>query len=110
MKIIELLEKFELGVIADGEKNKEVKKIFDGVRRQLISVALRGGEILSKHKAHEPITVFCLAGEGIFRAGENLREEQKLTAGTLITLEAEIEHEVVATPDVYILVTKFKDA
>lgn len=109
MKNIVSLENFELGNIAGGEQNKEVRKIFDGSRRQLISVVLRRGEILPKHKADVPITVFCLAGRGTFRAGKNLEEEQKLAAGTLLTLEAEIEHEVVADPDIHILVTKFKN-
>lgn len=110
MKNIELLANFELNKIADGEKLKDVKKIFDGTRRQIISVVLRGGEMLSKHKANEPITVFCLAGRGTFRAGKDLEEEQKLVAGTLLTLEGGIEHEVVAEPEIHILVTKFKEA
>ena len=105
---IELLENFELGVLSGGGENKEVRKVFDGARRQIISVKLRGGEVLAKHKASEPITVFCLAGSGTFRAGKNLEDEQKLVAGTLITLEPEIEHEVVADPEIHILVTKFK--
>lgn len=53
--------------------------------------------------AREPITVFCLAGKGVFRAGANLEDEQNLTAGTLITLDADIEHEVAAAPDVFII-------
>ena len=109
MKNIEFLDKFELGKISDSEKSKEVKKVFDGVRRQLISVILRNDEVLPKHKANEPITVFCLAGSGTFRAGKDLEDEQKLEAGTLVTLAAEIEHEVVAEPDIHLLVTKFKD-
>lgn len=109
MKTKELLGEFELGEFSGGARAKEVKKIFDGARRQIISVKLCGGEILQKHKAREPITVFCLAGKGVFRAGANLEDEQNLTAGTLITLDAEIEHEVAAAPDVYFLVTKFKD-
>jgi quercetin dioxygenase-like cupin family protein len=64
---------------------------------------------LSKHKANEPITVFCLAGSGTFRAGKDLEDRQKLVAGTLITLEPEIEHEVAAEPAIHILVTKFKN-
>jgi quercetin dioxygenase-like cupin family protein len=49
-----------------------------------------------------------LSGEGVFRAGENLEEEQKLKAGTLLTLETGIEHEVIAQPEIQILVTKFQ--
>ena len=70
MKHIELLENFEIGGFAKTGKNKEVKKIFDGTRRQIISVKLRNNEILSKHQAKEPITVFCLAGNGRFLAGK----------------------------------------
>jgi quercetin dioxygenase-like cupin family protein len=109
MKNINLLENFDLSKIASGEKGKEVKKVFEGARRQVLSIKLTGGEVLPKHKAAEPITVFCLAGRGKFRAGPNLEEEQMLVAGTLLTLEAEIEHEVAAAPDIHILVTKFKD-
>lgn len=79
-----------------------------GARRRIMSIELYNNEMLSKHKANEPITVFCLAGSGTFRAGRDLEDEQKLVAGTLVTVEAEVEHEVVAEPDVHILVTKFK--
>ncbi len=109
MKYIELLENFNLYKIADSEKSKVVKKVFDGTRRQIMSVELHNNEMLSKHKANEPITVFCLAGNGTFRAGKDLEDEQKLVAGTLITLEGGVEHEVVAEPDIHILVTKFKE-
>ncbi|CAN5446520.1 hypothetical protein BH18ACI1_BH18ACI1_24740 [soil metagenome] len=55
-----------------------------------------------------PIAVFCLAGSGTFRAGKDLEDEQKLEAGTLLTLEAEVEHEVVAEPEIHFLLTKFE--
>lgn len=110
MKCIELLENFNLTEIAKSEKSKIVKKVFDGTRRQIMSVELRNNEMLSKHKANEPITVFCLAGSGTFRAGKDLEDEQKLVAGTLLTLEGGIEHEVVAEPEIHVLVTKFKEA
>jgi quercetin dioxygenase-like cupin family protein len=106
---MELLKKFELGHVSKSEKNKEVTKIFDGARRQIIEVNLQNGEILSKHKAQEPITVFCLAGNGKFFAGENLEEEIELSAGVLLTLDGGIEHEAIAAPDLKILVTKFKE-
>lgn len=106
------LADFELTEYASGEnareKSKVVNKIFDGARRQIISVELYNGEVLAKHKANEPITVLCLSGSGTFSAGADLSESQKLEAGTLITLEAGIEHEVAAEPEIRILVTKFK--
>ena len=42
------------------------------------------------------------------RAGRDLEDEQKLVAGALITLEGGVEHEVVAEPEISLLVTKFK--
>ena len=109
MKHIQLLENFTLGEIRAGEQKKEVKKILESSRRQILSITLRAGEVLAKHKAQEPITVFCLAGRGTFRAGRDLEDAQKLVAGTLIPLEPEIEHEVTAEPEIHILVTKFRN-
>lgn len=109
MKNIELLKNLTLGEISESEKSKEVKEIFNGARRRLVEVKLRDKEILAKHKAKEPITVLCLAGSGVFRAGANLSDECELVAGTLVTLEAGVEHEVVAQPALDLLVTKFKD-
>lgn len=108
MKNIQLLKTFELGRVPEGEKNKELTEIYNGARRRIVEVRLRNSEILAKHKANEPITVLCLAGSGRFLAGKNLEDEQKLVAGILLTLEAEVEHEVVAEPDIHILVMKFK--
>jgi quercetin dioxygenase-like cupin family protein len=108
MKNIELLKSFELHKISESEKDKEVKELFNGTHRRLVEVTLRNNETLSKHKAIEPITVFCLAGRGTFRAGRDLEDKQKLVAGTLITLEGGVEHEVVAEPEISLLVTKFK--
>lgn len=109
MKTIELIKNLNIGEITESAKSKEVAEIFNGARRRLVQVKLRNGEVLTKHKAVEPITVLCLAGRGTFRAGEGLSDEQILSAGTLITLEGGIEHEVVAQPAIDLLVTKFKD-
>lgn len=109
MKNIKLVKKFELGEIPKIKKHKEAKELFNGTRRRMVEINLRGSAILAKHKATEPITIFCLAGNGIFRAGRDLEDEQKLEAGTLITLEAEVEHEVAAAPEIRLLVTKFKE-
>ena len=108
MKNIEFIANLALDKISATEKPKEAKQVFNGTRRQLLKIELRNNEVLSRHKAAEPITVFCLAGNVTFRAGRDLEDEQKLVAGTLITLAAEVEHEVTAEPDISLLVTKFK--
>ncbi|HRI03455.1 MAG TPA: hypothetical protein PLL77_06900 [Pyrinomonadaceae bacterium] len=110
MKHIELLG--ELGADADGEeaKDKTVNQLYDGSFRRIVAVRLRNGAILSRHHADVPITVYCVSGNGKFNAGADLEDLQELQAGTLITLEAGVEHEVIAEPELHILVTKFKDS
>jgi quercetin dioxygenase-like cupin family protein len=109
MKIISLIKTLELREISRSEKSKQVKEIFSGPRRRLIEVTLRNNEILAKHKAAEPITILCLAGNGVFRAGRDLEDEEKLEAGSLLTIEAAVEHEVIAEPELRLLITKFKE-
>ena len=109
MEKINFLEKFELGGEIKSVKNKEVHELFNGVKRRMIEIKLRENAVLTKHKAPEPISVLCLSGRGIFRAGENLEEKLDLSAGVLLTLEASIAHEVAAEPEIQILVTRFKD-
>lgn len=108
MKNMICVKDLELGNVSGGEKSKDVTEIFNGDRRRMVEVTLRNNDVLSKHKAAEPITVLCLGGSGSFLAGPDLEELQVLRPGTLITLEANVEHEVVAQPEIHILVTKFK--
>ncbi len=110
MKNIQLVKNFDLDGTDDQQRDKEVNEIFKGAFRSLIEVRLRNGGVLPKHKANEPITVLCLSGNGIFHAGSNLEDAQNLKAGTLITLEAGIEHEVIAEPALHLIVTKFKES
>lgn len=108
MKNITHVKDLDLSDISGTEQAKDVKQIFSGDRRQMIEIALTGGAVLAKHHAAEPISILCLAGSGTFQAGSDLEESQKLVPGTLITLEAGIEHDVTAEPAIRILVTKFK--
>ena len=109
MKHIEIVKDFGVGADTAFDKDKEINQLFDGAFRKMVEVRLQNGAVLSRHKANEPITVFCLSGAGVFRAGKDLEDSQPLRAGTLITLEADVEHEVTADPVLHILVTKFKD-
>ncbi len=108
MKHIEFIKTFELGGEIQSEKDIEAKQLYKGSGRQIMEVKLSNNAVLSKHKAAEPIAVFCLAGNGKFLAGENLEDEQILETGTFITLEANILHEISAESELYILVIKFK--
>ena len=107
MKNIELIENVAWGEFPRSEKPKEVKEIFSGARRRLLEITLRDKAMLAKHRAVEPITILCLAGHGTLRAGNDLEDEAKLEAGTLLTLDAAVEHEVVAEPELRLLVTRF---
>ncbi len=110
MKYIQLIKNLDPGAEREMLKDKEAGELFNGAFRKLIEVRLRNGAVLSRHKANEPITVFCLAGSGIFKAGANLEDEMALSAGTLLTLDADIEHEVIGTPSLHLLVTRFKSS
>ena len=68
LRNIELVKNLVLGEISHSEKSKEVKEIFSGTRRHLIEITLRNNAILTRHKAVEPITILCLAGNGTLRA------------------------------------------
>lgn len=109
MKKIKLIEEFDFNGKIQTEKDIEVKELFQGLRRRLVEVKLKENGILKKHKAAEPITIFCVSGNGVFLAGKDLEEKQVLRSGTLITLEPEIEHEVIAEPEIHLLVTKFRE-
>ncbi len=107
-KNIHLLKQFELNTDFKSHKPFEVSEIYNDEARTLIEIKISDGEILKKHKANASISVLCLAGNGIFKAGENLEDEVALTAGTFLILDAEIPHQVEATPKVYLMLTKFK--
>ena len=108
MKKIELLGNFQINDDLDLERDREANLLFKGFRWQIMEVKIRKSAELPKHKASEPITIFCLSGKGKFFAGNDLEEEQILESGTFITLEADIEHSVSAETNLHILVTKFK--
>lgn len=107
MKQVEVIAKFEFDQAVRSEKDIEAQQIYKGFRRQIMEIRLSNNAILSKHKASEPITVLCLAGKGKFFAGKDLQEEFEVETGTLITLNAEILHKVIAEPNLHLLVTKF---
>ncbi|HEX3100865.1 MAG TPA: hypothetical protein VHQ01_03680 [Pyrinomonadaceae bacterium] len=108
MKNIQFIKDIKVDDPGEMSKDIEVNEIFNGDHRRLVEVRLRNGAVLSRHKAAEPITVQCLSGSGVFTAGPDLDDKQDLRPGILLTLEAEVEHEVTADPELHILVSKFK--
>jgi len=110
MKHIELIQHFDLKNTTRSENDKQVNQLYAGAFRKIVEVRLQNGAMLARHKANVPISVYCLSGQGKFTAGKVLEDSQELRAGTLITLEADIDHEVTAEPDLHIIVTKFMDS
>ncbi|MEQ1643036.1 MAG: hypothetical protein ABL959_06285 [Pyrinomonadaceae bacterium] len=109
MKHIKLLGELGSDVDVDTGKDKVVDQLYDGAFRRIVGVRLRNNSVLSRHHAPVPITVYCVSGSGVFSAGADLEDLQDLRAGTLITLEAGVEHEVIAEPELHIIVSKFMD-
>ena len=89
-------------------KDKQIEPLFHGPRRRVFQITLRNSAILESHKAAVPITIQCIAGNGILNAGDG-GEPVDLTPGILVTIEPNIVHEVKALPAVSILVSQFRD-
>lgn len=107
MNSIRLLASFNFNEEPATENGKVANVLFSRGEQKLFEVKLSNAETLARHTASSPITVLCLAGSGVFRAGNDLEDEQRLTPGLLIALDAGVAHEVVAEPVLHILVTKF---
>lgn len=101
------MEKLNLQIEIGEGKDIESNLLFDGKRRKVMQITLRRKRILKAHQAAEPITVQCVAGAGDF-LDVSKNEIYKLSPGVLITVEAEVVHEVRALPEVSILLSKFK--
>lgn len=86
---------------------KTVRQWFKGPGRQILEVRLNKGAILTRHKAAVPITVLCYAGSGSFFAGPTLESSMELVPGTLITVEAGVEHEIIAKDCLHLVVSQF---
>lgn len=110
MKSIELLAHLSMSSPAGMAKDLEVNELLNGPFGRILEIRLQNGAILKRHKADEPITVLCLSGEGVFRAGAGLEDSREMVAGTFITLAAGIEHDFTANTAASILVTRFKAA
>jgi quercetin dioxygenase-like cupin family protein len=108
MKSIHLIKEFDVLHETDLAKDMQVNELFKGPFRRIVDLRLQNSAVLARHKADVPITVLCMSGSGVFRAGSELEDSQELRTGTFITLEAGVEHEVVADPAVHLVVTKFQ--
>lgn len=102
------MKQLDLKIEIGEGKDIESSLLFDGARRKIMQITLRGNAVLKAHKAVEPITIQCIAGAGDLLDVAK-KEIYRLSPGVLITVEPEIVHEVRALPEVSILLMKFKD-
>ncbi len=96
--------------IADG-KEKEVNMLFAGERRKIAQLTLRNGKHLESHSVEEPILIQCIAGNGeVLIQNEAAEETIKLLPGKIITIEGGVMHDVIAKPEISILLLRFLDS
>jgi quercetin dioxygenase-like cupin family protein len=86
----------ELPGSAGSGPGKEVDVLLDASYLKLATIALRQGTVLPPHSAPVPATILVLEGEGVSKIGGKVVPVSK---GTLISLAAGEEHDVVPKPD-----------
>ena len=82
------------------------KKMLDkGDKRIIAEVTLRDGKGLGVHTEETPFMVYGIAGKGELILGD---KEKSITIepGVLVTVETGVDHDVIATPNLSILVFK----
>ena len=85
------------------------KKMLDkGERRIIAEVTLRDGKALGVHTEDTPFMVYGIAGEGVLVLGDN-EKSIPITPGVLVTVETGVAHDVIAKPNLSILVFKLID-
>ena len=105
-KVVPEMKVLPLRTSVGAGKDKEVEQLYEGPGRKLVQITLRNSATLETHKAAVPITIQCVAGSGILRAAD-ASEPIELKPGVLVTIEANVLHEIKADPDVSILLTQF---
>lgn len=105
-KVVPEMKVLPLRTSVGAGKDKEVEQLYEGPGRKLVQITLRNSATLEAHKAAVPITIQCVAGSGILKVAD-APEPTELKPGVLVTIEANILHEIKANPDVSILLTQF---
>jgi quercetin dioxygenase-like cupin family protein len=105
-----LIVTYNLDTESLSEERKDVnfREVWNDPQSVGVELKIRGGGVLARHSAMQPIKVLCLSGSGRFAAGEELEAAADLHAGTVVALDAAVPHEVSAVSELHLLVTKFK--
>ncbi|GAB4292008.1 MAG: hypothetical protein Kow0098_11730 [Ignavibacteriaceae bacterium] len=91
-------------------KDKEVNMLFEGERSKIAQLTLRNEANLRWHNVAEPITIYCIVGEGeLLIKNKEKTDTVKLLPGIFVTLESLVDHDIVGRPFVSILLTRYLD-
>ncbi len=82
----------EVPLSAGSGDGKEVSVLLDESQLKLATIALRNGTVLGTHSAPVPATILVLEGTGVIHVGG---EPMAVSKGTLVSLAAGEEHDVV---------------
>lgn len=86
-------------------KEREVHTLLVDPWRKLVLICLRQHALLADHSARVPLTIHALLGRGTLNlAGRAYR----LRPGVIVPVDAHVEHNVQAEPELAILVTFFR--
>lgn len=89
-------------------KEKEITPLYEKNQRKIVQLTLRNGQKLETHKVDVPILIQCISGEGeLVIQNDKKLETIKLNTGVTVIIEADILHDVIALPEVSILLIKF---
>lgn len=92
-------------------KDQEVKILFEGERRKIAQLTLRNGKRLESHSVEEPIVIQCIAGSGeVLIQNDEAEKTIELLPGKTLTIEGRVLHDVIARPEVSILLIRFLDS
>ncbi|MCS6926355.1 MAG: hypothetical protein NZ578_10700 [Candidatus Binatia bacterium] len=86
-------------------KEREVRTLWADPWRKLVLICLRQHALLADHSARVPITIHALLGQGTLNLAGRAYH---LTPGVIVPVDAHVEHNVQAEPELAILVTFFR--
>lgn len=93
--------------IAEG-KEKEINPLYDKNQIKVVQLTLRSESKLETHKVNVPILIQCISGNGelMIQNGDN-HEIVSLNPGITVVVESDVLHDVIAKPEISIMLIKF---
>lgn len=96
----------EYSKVIDEGKELDENILFEGPKRKIAQVTMRDGKSLGAHSVDIPFLVYCTAGTGDLILGKE-KKSIELNEGIMITVEADVPHDVIAQPELSIIVIRF---